>query len=128
MVFVPEWFAFWAYAGLHAGGSAACMAYRIPRKINPWIHSRCDSCGGPVRWWLLVPGLSWPLLRGRCGRCGVRIPVRYWLAELAGVPPALVPALAGPAWWAIAVALAGWLAEFVFLLALEKRIAAAERV
>ena len=45
--------------------------------------SRCDSCREPLRWFENVPVLSYLLLRGRCGRCGVLLSVQYPLVEVA---------------------------------------------
>ena len=41
------------------------------------------SCETPIRWYDNVPVLSYALLRGRCRRCGVRIPPRDLAIELA---------------------------------------------
>jgi leader peptidase (prepilin peptidase)/N-methyltransferase len=46
-------------------------------------RSHCPACKAPVRALHNVPLLSWLALRGRCASCGVRIPVRYPLVELA---------------------------------------------
>ena len=35
----------------------------------------------PRRWFELIPLLSWCLMRGRCGSCGARLPLRYLLVE-----------------------------------------------
>jgi prepilin signal peptidase PulO-like enzyme (type II secretory pathway) len=35
-----------------------------------------------LRWFELVPVLSWVMLRGRCRTCRSRIPFRFWLAEV----------------------------------------------
>ena len=45
--------------------------------------SHCMSCAKPLRWYELFPLLSYLGLRGRCGGCGCRIPVRYFIVELA---------------------------------------------
>src|SRR6185437_8427674 len=45
--------------------------------------SACMSCDAPIRWYDNVPVLSYALLRGRCRRCGVRIPPRDLAIELA---------------------------------------------
>lgn len=45
-------------------------------------HSRCSSCGTPVRAIDNVPVLSWLVLRGRCRSCGDRIPVFHPIVEL----------------------------------------------
>jgi leader peptidase (prepilin peptidase)/N-methyltransferase len=52
--------------------------------------SRCPGCRSPIAWYDNVPVLSWLVLRGRCRRCGMRIPVRYPLVELAGAAAAFL--------------------------------------
>ncbi len=47
--------------------------------ISP--RSRCGDCEAPVRWFEMVPVLSYLMLRGRCARCGVRLSVQYPLIE-----------------------------------------------
>ena len=44
--------------------------------------SHCPCCRTPLRWWQLVPVLSWLMLRGRCTACRGRISIRYPLVEL----------------------------------------------
>ena len=60
---------------------------RLPRDesiLRP--RSRCRHCNIQLPARALVPLVSYIGLRGRCGRCGGRIPVRYFLVELcAGV-------------------------------------------
>jgi leader peptidase (prepilin peptidase)/N-methyltransferase len=46
-------------------------------------HSRCSSCGAPVRPYDNIPVVSWLLLKGRCRGCGERIPGFHPLVELA---------------------------------------------
>jgi leader peptidase (prepilin peptidase)/N-methyltransferase len=41
------------------------------------------SCEAPIRWYDNLPVLSYALLRGRCRRCGIRIPPRDLAIELA---------------------------------------------
>jgi leader peptidase (prepilin peptidase)/N-methyltransferase len=41
------------------------------------------TCETPIRWYDNVPVLSYALLRGRCRRCGIRIPPRDLAIELA---------------------------------------------
>lgn len=74
-VFVP---------GLALGSFLGVVAARVPlhRSI---VHpgSACMSCEAPIRWYDNLPVLSYLLLRGRCRRCGVRIPPRDLAIELA---------------------------------------------
>lgn len=45
-------------------------------------RSRCFSCGHTLRWYELLPFISFLVQRGRCRTCGARIPFRLFLAEL----------------------------------------------
>ena len=44
--------------------------------------SHCPHCRGRLRFWELVPVLSYLWLRGQCARCGQPIHIRYPLVEL----------------------------------------------
>ncbi len=46
-------------------------------------NSHCPVCRAPVRPWQNIPVISYLLLRGACANCGVHIPLRYPLVELA---------------------------------------------
>jgi leader peptidase (prepilin peptidase) / N-methyltransferase len=74
-VFVP---------GLAIGSFLGVVAARVPLRRSI-VHpgSACMSCDSPIRWYDNVPVLSYLLLRGRCRRCGVRIPPRDLAIELA---------------------------------------------
>src|SRR5947208_6749606 len=60
------------------------VAARVPLRRSV-VHpgSACMSCEAPIRWYDNVPVLSYALLRGRCRRCGTRIPPRDVAIELA---------------------------------------------
>lgn len=45
-------------------------------------RSRCPSCGDQIKWYENIPVFGYITLRGRCGRCGTKIPPRYPLTEL----------------------------------------------
>lgn len=75
LVFVP---------GLALGSFLGVVAARVPLRrsvVRP--GSACLSCETPIRWYDNVPVLSYALLRGRCRRCGTRIPPRDLAIELA---------------------------------------------
>ena len=96
-----------------AVGSFLCVVIeRLPVELDepneygdsydtrPWAevlggHSRCSSCGEPIKAVDKVPVLSWLVLRGRCRGCGERIPGFHPVVEL------LVPALFLAAVWVI---------------------------
>lgn len=48
-------------------------------------RSRCDGCGRTLRWFELVPVLSFLALRGRCRTCGARLGAVHLLRETVGV-------------------------------------------
>ncbi|MCL2002834.1 MAG: prepilin peptidase [Oscillospiraceae bacterium] len=45
-------------------------------------RSRCPACGETLRWYQLIPMLSYVALRGKCRTCAARISPRYPLTEL----------------------------------------------
>ncbi len=74
LVFVP---------GLAIGSFLGVVAARVPLRrsiVRP--GSACMSCETPIRWYDNVPVLSYALLRGRCRRCGIRIPPRDLAIEV----------------------------------------------
>jgi leader peptidase (prepilin peptidase)/N-methyltransferase len=74
LVFVP---------GLAIGSFLGVVAARVPLRRSV-VHpgSACMSCEAPIRWYDNVPVVSYLVLRGRCRRCGVRIPPRDLAIEL----------------------------------------------
>jgi leader peptidase (prepilin peptidase)/N-methyltransferase len=75
LVFVP---------GLAFGSFLGVVAARVPLRRSV-VHpgSACMTCEAPIRWYDNVPVLSYAFLRGRCRRCGTRIPPRDLAIELA---------------------------------------------
>lgn len=70
--------------GLLAGSFVTVVAHRVPRResiVGP--RSRCSACGAQIAAYDNVPVVSWLVLRGRARCCGVRVPPRYPLTELA---------------------------------------------
>ncbi len=54
-------------------------------------RSACMSCGAQIRWYDLIPVVSWLALGGRCRACKVRISLQYPLVEAAtGITFALI--------------------------------------
>jgi leader peptidase (prepilin peptidase)/N-methyltransferase len=45
-------------------------------------RSRCPKCERPIAWHDNIPILSWMLLRGKCRRCSLSIPIQYPGVEL----------------------------------------------
>lgn len=91
------------------GSFAALVAERLLRgETFVLSRSRCLSCGTALRWYQLIPLVSWPLLRGRCAACERRIPALLLQAETAGALMGLAAALAAPD-PGRALLLAGWM-------------------
>lgn len=70
--------------GLIVGSYLNVVALRWGDQREPWLsgRSRCPHCQRVLRWWELVPLVSYMLLRGACARCGRRLSLRYPLVEL----------------------------------------------
>jgi leader peptidase (prepilin peptidase)/N-methyltransferase len=73
--------------------------------------SRCPQCKCAVEWYDNIPLLSYAVLRGRCRRCGWRIPAKYPLVEL------LSAAAAALIVWRYGLTLqAAWIYAFVAIM------------
>lgn len=73
-----------AALGLAVGSFLNVCIFRIPAGESVvWGRSHCMACGHAIRWYDLVPVVSFLALRGRCRDCGARISARYPLVEAA---------------------------------------------
>lgn len=69
--------------GLVIGSFLNVCIYRIPKKENiVTTRSHCMHCGYELKWYDLIPLLSWVLLRGKCRKCGTKVSIQYPLIEL----------------------------------------------
>jgi len=85
-----------------------------PRMIGGRSH--CPHCGKTLRWFELVPILSFLVQRGRCRHCKTRISIQYPVVEfISGIIFVLVP-------WRVAgfsaIGLAGWPFSALWIFAL----------
>lgn len=70
----------------------ACIAsfmnvviYRLPIGLSiSKGRSRCDHCHTQLKWYDLIPVVSYVVYRGKCHYCGAKIGIRGWLLEIAG--------------------------------------------
>lgn len=80
--------------GLAVGSFLNVLIDRIPRGENVvWKPSHCDFCKKPLRWFELVPVVSFLVQGGRCRRCKKPLSLQYPFIELltAGGYVALLP-------------------------------------
>lgn len=64
--------------GLVIGSFLNVLIDRIPRGENiVWKPSHCDYCKKPLRWFELIPVLSFLLQAGRCRRCHKALSFQY---------------------------------------------------
>lgn len=70
--------------GLCVGSFLNVVIRRVPQRQSVWrSRSNCAACGSPVAGRDSIPLVSWVLLRGHCRDCGVAVPARYPLVEIA---------------------------------------------
>lgn len=74
--------------GLVLGSFSSAVAYRMQTKESwirtqgRWARSVCPHCRQELKFWNLVPILSWLFQRGRCAYCSAKISVFYPVIEL----------------------------------------------
>ncbi len=68
--------------GLAVGSFANVLIDRLPQGESIlWGRSRCDFCKKTLRWYELIPIVSFLIQKGRCRRCGKKLSVQYPLIE-----------------------------------------------
>ena len=68
--------------GLVIGSFMNVCIYRIPKGESVLtVRSHCTSCKTDIKWYDLVPVISYLILGGRCRNCKAKISVRYPLVE-----------------------------------------------
>ncbi len=69
--------------GILVGSFLNVCIYRIPRHEDiTTTRSHCTSCGNVIRWYDLVPVISFILLRGKCRFCKAKLSVLYPVIEI----------------------------------------------
>ncbi|MDE5816009.1 MAG: prepilin peptidase [Helicobacter sp.] len=71
--------------GLCMGSFVAVLFVRIPQSQSLLTRSRCPLCGTQLRFYHLVPLLSFAFLRGKCAFCHANISPLYPVLELFGM-------------------------------------------
>lgn len=68
--------------GLCVGSFCNVLIYRIPLGEEfVKTPSHCMTCGHPLKWYELVPVLSWLAQGGKCRSCGVKLSPQYPIVE-----------------------------------------------
>ena len=83
--------------GILIGSFLNVCIYRIPKHENiTTTRSHCMNCGNVIKWYDLVPILSYILLRGKCRFCKAKLSIQYPIVELLnGLLYLLIAAVAG---------------------------------
>lgn len=69
--------------GLIIGSFLNVCIYRIPRKESiAFGRSHCTNCNTIIKWYDLIPVLSYIFLRGKCRNCKTKISIQYPMVEL----------------------------------------------
>jgi len=78
-------FLFWVFnfvLGTIVGSFLNVVIYRLPKGESVvYPASHCPVCNHPLKWYDMIPILSYIVLRGRCRYCGSKISVRYPIIE-----------------------------------------------
>ena len=68
--------------GCCVGSFCNVLIYRIPREEEfVKTPSHCMSCGHELKWFELIPVVSWLLQKGKCRACGVKLSAQYPVVE-----------------------------------------------
>ncbi|HBY20539.1 MAG: hypothetical protein A2Y24_07955 [Clostridiales bacterium GWE2_32_10] len=69
--------------GLMVGSFLNVCIYRIPREESVVLgSSHCTSCSEKIRWYDLIPVLSYLMLKGKCRKCKSKISIKYPMVEV----------------------------------------------
>ncbi|TFE01023.1 prepilin peptidase [Jeotgalibacillus salarius] len=59
------------------------VGLRVPKKQSiSYPGSACPQCGHQLKWYELIPVISYLLLKGKCKSCRLKIPIKYPAIEL----------------------------------------------
>ncbi|WP_343209828.1 prepilin peptidase [Anaerolentibacter hominis] len=71
-----------ALFGVCIGSFLNVYLFRVPKGENFVTgRSHCMSCGAPIKWYDLIPVLSYFMLHGKCRNCGSKLSPQYPLVE-----------------------------------------------
>lgn len=68
--------------GLCVGSFCNVLIYRLPKNEDfVRTSSHCMTCGHNLKWYELIPLLSWLIQGGKCRACGVKLSAQYPVVE-----------------------------------------------
>lgn len=68
--------------GLCVGSFCNVLIYRLPKEEDfVRTPSHCMGCGHALKWYELVPVVSWLVQGGKCRACGVKLSAQYPVVE-----------------------------------------------
>ena len=70
------------FFGAAIGSFINVVSQRLPENKSLNGRSHCPNCGRQLRWWELIPLLSFIFLRKRCSECQQKIAWQYFLVEI----------------------------------------------
>lgn len=74
---------FWFILGTILGSFYLVVGTRLPKQEDIIkSRSKCDSCGKTLKWYNLIPLLSFIFQRGKCSFCGKKISALHFIVEL----------------------------------------------
>lgn len=76
-------YTFLAILGLVFGSFFLVVATRLPEEksiVKPGSH--CDNCNHELKWYELIPVISYAIQKGKCRSCGAKIPFLTVIIEL----------------------------------------------
>ncbi len=68
--------------GLMVGSFVNVLIDRLPKGESIGGRSHCDHCNKTLRWYELIPVLSYFMQRGKCRRCHTGLSMQYPLVEI----------------------------------------------
>lgn len=100
---------FFLVAGPFIGSFIGLLAFRWPEG-EPWLlkRSQCRNCAKTLRWFELVPVLSWAIQKGRCRTCGASVSGFYAACEVLGLAIPIAAYFFAPSQTFILSCLMGW--------------------
>lgn len=69
--------------GTVMGSFLQCVAFRLSNGYSIlWPSSYCDNCNHRLKWYELIPIVSYIIQKGKCRYCNARIPLSYLVIEI----------------------------------------------